>query len=164
MHTALGIYVCTRTKTHEKGILHVASQCQSQTPGMPVDGNDGRAGARPEKGKGSVELRNVSFRYPARPEVPVFTQFSLKVEPGHSLALVGQSGSGKSTVISLIERFYDVEGGQVSPCCACLHCISHVVFCHTRQACVELCVVAVVMSKGMLMVQLCCHSSSAEAC
>ena len=60
-----------------------------------------------------MELRNVSFRYPARPEVQVFSEFSLKVDPGRSLALVGQSGSGKSTVISLIERFYDVEGGQV---------------------------------------------------
>lgn len=65
------------------------------------------------KGGGSVELRSVSFRYPARPEVQVFHQFSLKVEPGRSLALVGQSGSGKSTVISLVERFYDAEAGQV---------------------------------------------------
>ncbi len=71
------------------------------------------AGAQPKQGGGSVELRNVSFRYPARPEVQVFSEFSLKVDPGRSLALVGQSGSGKSTVISLIERFYDVEGGQV---------------------------------------------------
>ncbi|KAA6419418.1 MAG: ATP-binding cassette transporter [Trebouxia sp. A1-2] len=70
-------------------------------------------GAQPKQGGGSVELRNVSFRYPARPEVQVFNEFSLKVDPGRSLALVGQSGSGKSTVISLIERFYDVEGGQV---------------------------------------------------
>ena len=76
------------------------------------------AGARPQQGGGSVELRSVSFRYPARPEVQVFSQFSLKVEPGRSLALVGQSGSGKSTVISLIERFYDVEGGQVAFPCA----------------------------------------------
>ena len=60
-----------------------------------------------------MELRRVSFRYPARPEVQVFSDFSLRVDPGRSLALVGQSGSGKSTVISLIERFYDVEGGQV---------------------------------------------------
>ncbi|DBB06282.1 TPA: hypothetical protein ACH3X1_011857 [Trebouxia sp. C0004] len=52
-------------------------------------------------------------RLPARPEVQVFSEFSLKVDLGRSLALVGQSGSGKSTVISLIERFYNVEGGQV---------------------------------------------------
>ena len=74
------------------------------------------AGAKGSSGSGSVELRSVSFRYPARPEVQVFSQFSLKVQPGRSLALVGQSGSGKSTVISLIERFYDVEAGQVCCC------------------------------------------------
>ena len=72
------------------------------------------AGTGVAQGGGSVELRSVSFRYPARPEVQVFNDFSLRVEPGRSLALVGQSGSGKSTVISLVERFYDVEGGQVS--------------------------------------------------
>ena len=74
------------------------------------------AGAKRSSESGSVELRSVSFRYPARPEVQVFSQFSLKVQPGRSLALVGQSGSGKSTVISLIERFYDVEAGQVRCC------------------------------------------------
>ena len=72
------------------------------------------AGRGVAQGGGSVELRNVGFRYPARPEVQVFSQFSLRVEPGRSLALVGQSGSGKSTVISLVERFYDVNDGQVS--------------------------------------------------
>ena len=81
------------------------------------------AGAQPKQGGASVELRNVSFRYPARPEVQVFTKFSLKVDPGRSLALVGQSGSGKSTVISLIERFYDVEGGQVHTEDAATHLI-----------------------------------------
>ncbi len=70
---------------------------------------------------GSVELRKVSFRYPTRPEVQVFCQFSLTVAPGCSLALVGQSGSGKSTVISLIQRFYDVEAGQVSALHTMLH-------------------------------------------
>lgn len=61
----------------------------------------------------------MSFRYPSRPEVQVFRNFSLTVEAGRSLALVGQSGNGKSTVISLIQRFYDVEAGQVSlsHCC-----------------------------------------------
>lgn len=62
-----------------------------------------------------MELRGVSFRYPARPEVQVFRNFSLTVAAGRSIALVGQSGNGKSTVISLIQRFYDVEAGQVGP-------------------------------------------------
>ena len=57
--------------------------------------------------EGSVELRNVSFAYPARPEVQVFRDFSLGVGAGKTVALVGESGSGKSTVVGLIERFYD---------------------------------------------------------
>ena len=61
-----------------------------------------------------MELRGVGFRYPARPEVQVFSGFSLQVKGGRSLALVGQSGSGKSTVISLIVRFCDIQEGYVS--------------------------------------------------
>jgi ABC-type multidrug transport system fused ATPase/permease subunit len=44
---------------------------------------------------GDIELRNVTFRYPARPLVPVFDRFNVHVMPGSTLALVGQSGSGK---------------------------------------------------------------------
>lgn len=64
--------------------------------------------------QGGIELRNVAFAYPARPDAAVFTDFSLVVAPGQTVALVGESGSGKSTVVSLIERFYDPQGGQVS--------------------------------------------------
>ncbi|KAJ4976405.1 hypothetical protein NE237_001511 [Protea cynaroides] len=63
--------------------------------------------------KGDVELKDVYFRYPARPEVQIFSGFSLHVPSGSTAALVGQSGSGKSTVISLVERFYDPEAGEV---------------------------------------------------
>ncbi|CAN7118774.1 unnamed protein product [Brassica rapa subsp. narinosa] len=63
--------------------------------------------------KGDIELRDVYFRYPARPDVQIFAGFSLFVPNGTTMALVGQSGSGKSTVISLIERFYDPESGEV---------------------------------------------------
>uniref|UniRef100_A0A1D1XU82 ABC transporter B family member 1 n=2 Tax=Anthurium amnicola TaxID=1678845 RepID=A0A1D1XU82_9ARAE len=62
---------------------------------------------------GHVELRNVDFAYPSRPEVPILCNFSLTVAAGKTLALVGSSGSGKSTVVSLIERFYDPNSGQV---------------------------------------------------
>ncbi|KAL4457545.1 hypothetical protein ABPG75_012410 [Micractinium tetrahymenae] len=70
-------------------------------------------GAMPLEVHGEVELRNVTFAYPQRPEVKVFRNFNLKVPCGHSVALVGESGSGKSTVIGLIERFYDPLAGQV---------------------------------------------------
>ncbi|CAH2078705.1 unnamed protein product [Thlaspi arvense] len=66
-----------------------------------------------EEIKGDIELKDVYFRYPARPDVQIFSGFSLFVPHGTTMALVGQSGSGKSTVISLIERFYDPESGEV---------------------------------------------------
>ncbi|CAL5345305.1 unnamed protein product [Camellia sinensis] len=63
--------------------------------------------------KGEIELKDVHFRYPARPDVQIFSGFSLQVPSGTTTALVGQSGSGKSTVISLLQRFYDPEAGEV---------------------------------------------------
>ena len=63
--------------------------------------------------RGEIELKDVYFRYPARPDVQIFSGFSFHVPSGMTAALVGQSGSGKSTVISLIERFYDPEAGKV---------------------------------------------------
>ncbi|KAL0663176.1 hypothetical protein Bca4012_100013 [Brassica carinata] len=63
--------------------------------------------------QGKIELRDVCFSYPARPREEVFRGFSLMISSGTTTALVGESGSGKSTVISLIERFYDPNSGQV---------------------------------------------------
>ncbi|CAA3003404.1 ABC transporter B family member 9-like [Olea europaea subsp. europaea] len=77
-----------------------------------IDGNDDR-GVVLEDIRGEIELKDVYFRYPARPEVQIFSGFSLQVESGKTAALVGQSGSGKSTVISLLERFYDPDAGEV---------------------------------------------------
>lgn len=70
-------------------------------------------GEKPAEVRGEVRLTNVDFSYPSRPDVPVFRNFSLHVPAGKVTALVGESGSGKSTIISLVERFYDVAGGQV---------------------------------------------------
>ncbi|KAF4370235.1 hypothetical protein CsatB_005808 [Cannabis sativa] len=63
--------------------------------------------------RGDIELRDVYFSYPARPDEQIFNGFSLEIPSGTTTALVGQSGSGKSTVISLIERFYDPHSGEV---------------------------------------------------
>ena len=62
---------------------------------------------------GNLELKNVRFAYPARPETMVFNGFSLSVDAGKTTALVGGSGSGKSTVIALIQRFYDPLDGEI---------------------------------------------------
>ncbi|XP_022895346.1 ABC transporter B family member 15-like [Olea europaea var. sylvestris] len=70
-------------------------------------------GYKPVKLTGHVELHGVDFSYPARPNVMVFIGFSINIEAGKSTALVGQSGSGKSTIIGLIERFYDPLKGVV---------------------------------------------------
>ena len=70
-------------------------------------------GDTPDKFVSTVEFQHVSFAYPTRPDIPVLDQLSLKVEEGQTVALVGSSGCGKSTVVSLIERFYDVADGKV---------------------------------------------------
>ncbi|KAL5774111.1 hypothetical protein ACOSP7_011668 [Xanthoceras sorbifolium] len=62
---------------------------------------------------GEIEFKDVYFRYPARPDVQIFSEFSLHVPSSSTTALVGQSGSGKSTLISLLERFYDPDSGEV---------------------------------------------------
>ncbi|KAG0493307.1 hypothetical protein HPP92_004301 [Vanilla planifolia] len=62
---------------------------------------------------GAVDLRGVEFAYASRPDVPVLCGFSLSIQDGRSVALVGSSGSGKSTIIGLVERFYDPQRGAV---------------------------------------------------
>ncbi|XVF38984.1 hypothetical protein REPUB_Repub20aG0149800 [Reevesia pubescens] len=62
---------------------------------------------------GKIEIRDVYFSYPARPKELILKGFSLSIPSGKTAALVGHSGSGKSTVISLIERFYDPQAGKV---------------------------------------------------
>lgn len=74
---------------------------------------DDNSALKPPNVYGSIELKNVDFCYPTRPEVLVLSNFSLKVNGGQTVAVVGVSGSGKSTIISLIERFYDPVAGQV---------------------------------------------------
>lgn len=73
--------------------------------------------ARPERlpvpARGSLSFRNVTFRYPARPETAALKDFTLEIEPGETVAIVGPSGAGKSTIFQLVERFYDPQGGTI---------------------------------------------------
>lgn len=73
--------------------------------------------ARPETlpvpARGSLSFRNVTFRYPARPDTEALSDFSLEIEPGETVAIVGPSGAGKSTIFQLVERFYDPQGGTI---------------------------------------------------
>ena len=67
----------------------------------------------PDNLKGKIEFKNVSFSYPTKPENKILNDISFIIEPGQSVGLVGYSGCGKSTIIQLIERFYDCTQGEV---------------------------------------------------
>lgn len=77
-------------------------------PAIPAPGT-----LAPPAFTGRIELRNVNFSYPSRPETTVLSNFSLTVEPGEVVALVGPSGGGKSSIVKLVERFYLPTAGGV---------------------------------------------------
>eukprot|EP00644_Phytophthora_capsici_P003138 jgi/Phyca11/5690/fgenesh1_pm.PHYCAscaffold_7_\ len=78
----------------------------------PIDSFD-ETGLKPATLEGKIEFKNVTFRYPTRPEITVLRNYNLTIEAGQTVAFCGPSGGGKSTGISLIERFYDPIEGQV---------------------------------------------------
>ena len=83
----------------------LAAVPQIKAPARPVP--------LPEPGRGALEFDRVTFRYPTRPEVSALHEFSLAVRPGETLALVGPSGAGKTTLFNLAQRFYDPDDGSV---------------------------------------------------
>ncbi|KAE8703523.1 ABC transporter B family member 19 [Hibiscus syriacus] len=93
-----------------KGNQMVASVFEIMDRKTQVAGDTGEELTNVE---GTVELRGVQFSYPSRPDAIIFNDFNLKVRSGNSMALVGQSGSGKSSVLALILRFYDPTAGKV---------------------------------------------------
>ncbi|MBQ7821431.1 MAG: ABC transporter ATP-binding protein [Clostridia bacterium] len=66
-----------------------------------------------DKKAGSVEMKNVSFRYPGTVGKPVLDNISIKVNPGETVAVIGATGSGKTSLVNLITRFYDATEGEV---------------------------------------------------
>jgi len=80
----------------------------------PIDPEDPK-GLRPAPAsvRFEVEFRNVTFAYPSRPDSPVLRNFCLVIKAGETVALVGASGSGKSTIVQLIQRQYDPQDGQI---------------------------------------------------
>ncbi|MFL6074738.1 MAG: ABC transporter ATP-binding protein, partial [Mycobacteriales bacterium] len=76
---------------------------QSPDPAKPT---------RLEKTRGQVEFHDVSFRY--REDVPLIENLSLKVEPGQTVAIVGPTGAGKTTLVNLLMRFYEVTSGRIT--------------------------------------------------
>jgi ABC transporter fused permease/ATP-binding protein len=86
-----------------------------ETPEIVVTAPQKSTGSAPAPSRlrGEVELRDVSFHYPSRPEIAVLTDISLKARPGEVTALVGPSGAGKSTLTALLFRFYVPDQGRV---------------------------------------------------
>ncbi|KIM93534.1 hypothetical protein OIDMADRAFT_61466 [Oidiodendron maius Zn] len=74
------------------------------TSGQPID----------DTTNGSLEINDLCFRYPSRPQQLILDHFSLSIHSGQYIAIVGSSGSGKSTIISLIERFFNPTSGYIS--------------------------------------------------
>uniref|UniRef100_A0A8C9I1G0 ATP binding cassette subfamily B member 1 n=1 Tax=Piliocolobus tephrosceles TaxID=591936 RepID=A0A8C9I1G0_9PRIM len=73
-----------------------------------------KSGHKPDNIKGNLEFRNVHFSYPSRKEVKILKGLNLKVQSGQTVALVGNSGCGKSTTVQLMQRLYDPTEGMVS--------------------------------------------------
>ncbi|KAL6634183.1 hypothetical protein ACP70R_026854 [Stipagrostis hirtigluma subsp. patula] len=94
--------------------ISAAERIQEVVQRVPKIDSGSDAGDELANVTGEVEFRNVTFCYPSRPDSPVLVNFSLCVPAGRAVALVGSSGSGKSTVIALLERFYDPSAGEVT--------------------------------------------------
>jgi ATP-binding cassette subfamily B (MDR/TAP) protein 1 len=80
---------------------------------IPVIDSADPGGLQPSKVVGEISFEDVKFSYPSRPTIPILQGVTVAFQAGKSTALVGASGSGKSTIISLVERFYDPTAGSV---------------------------------------------------
>jgi ATP-binding cassette subfamily B (MDR/TAP) protein 1 len=91
---------------------HAESGGASSTMGSTHPSNDNNNNVQ----LSMIRFRNVQFHYPARPDIEVFRDLNLSVHEGETLAIVGPSGQGKSTIIQLMERFYDPNSGVIEFC------------------------------------------------
>lgn len=80
---------------------------------MPISINPNAEGVTDTKLKGHLEFDNVTFAYPGETESPVLHDISFKAKPGETIAFIGSTGSGKSSLVNLIPRFYDVTLGKI---------------------------------------------------
>lgn len=96
--------------THGRGAAAKLYTTIQRTPA--IDSAD-PGGLKPEKVVGEINLEDVKFSYPSRPDVLILKGLSINFPAGKTAALVGASGSGKSTIVSLMERFYDPSSGSV---------------------------------------------------
>ena len=89
----------------ERLIDLLATKADITAPARPV--------ALPSPALGEVRFDDVTFHYPSRPDAPALVDFTLEIEPGEKVALVGPSGAGKTTVMQVLLRFYDPSSGRI---------------------------------------------------
>lgn len=95
------------------GAVAAFKRLQKDIETQPTINTTSASAESPPNVDGSIEFRDVAFTYPSRPDQPVLNNISFDCEAGKLTAIVGLSGSGKSTIASLITRFYDPQGGHV---------------------------------------------------
>jgi ATP-binding cassette subfamily B (MDR/TAP) protein 1 len=92
---------------------NAASRISEMIDRVPTIDSEEKKGKALSYVRGEIEFKDIYFSYPSRPETPILQDFNLKVPAGKKVGLVGGSGSGKSTVIALLERFYDPIEGDI---------------------------------------------------
>ncbi|WP_236592836.1 ABC transporter ATP-binding protein [Actinomyces sp. HMT 175] len=95
-------------------LLDAEEERPDDAPGSAgAAGTAGAAGASPKSpaGPGVIEMEHVRFSY--SPEVELIRDLSLRVDPGHTVAIVGPTGAGKTTLVNLLMRFYELDGGRI---------------------------------------------------
>ncbi|XPS92324.1 hypothetical protein M3J09_001723 [Ascochyta lentis] len=95
------------------GALSAFDRLRKDIETQPTIDNTSTSAEKPSAVDGKIEFRNVEFTYPSRPDHPVLNGISINCEAGKLTAIVGLSGSGKSTIASLISRFYDPLAGDI---------------------------------------------------
>ena len=98
---AYGFGQMERIKASSRRVFEILDMAEEENP----------SGTLEEPCKGSVEFRNVQFSYD--PKQPLIEELNLKVKPGQNVAIVGPTGAGKTTIVNLLMRFYDVNAGQI---------------------------------------------------
>ncbi|XP_072115022.1 antigen peptide transporter 2a [Mobula birostris] len=111
--TDVGAYIQTLVHIHAElyrsvGAAEKVFAYLDRTPALRTDGK-----LQPKSLRGHVEFRNVSFSYPTRPQLMVLKNVSFEVRSGEVTALVGHTGGGKTTCVSLLQRFYQPQSGQI---------------------------------------------------
>ncbi|MCB4974475.1 ABC transporter ATP-binding protein/permease [Streptococcus mutans] len=93
--------------------MAVSSKRIQEVMAMPISIDPNINGVKETKTKGYLEFDNVTFAYPGETESPVLHDISFKAKPGETIAFIGSTGSGKSSLVNLIPRFYDVTLGRI---------------------------------------------------